>query len=99
VITPGGIEIYFDNIYDPVSGGELDLDSEAGANGRYVENIFFPLDGSAPQGTYTFFVSNFLQYNAADSYKLQVFVGNTTSATETGSVGEDQEGMRYTFVF
>jgi hypothetical protein len=102
VITPGGIEIYFNNIYDPVSGGELDQDSaqaEEVVNGQFVENIFFPLDGSAPRGTYTYFVSNFLQYNSSDSYKVQVYVGDTLSANQTGSLTEDQEGMRYTFVF
>jgi hypothetical protein len=64
VITPGRFEIYFDNETDAVSGGVLDHDEQPDIFllvGRWTENIFFPMDDSAPPGRYTFFVRNFHQ--------------------------------------
>ncbi|PIE66085.1 MAG: hypothetical protein CSA24_00965 [Deltaproteobacteria bacterium] len=53
VIDPFGCEIYYGN-KTCSSGGELDLDSNAGCgiDGVNNENVFWP-DGGAPGGTYT----------------------------------------------
>ncbi len=53
VVDPGGSEIYWAERQSP-SGGQLDLDSNAGCAGDNVrnENITWPV-GTAPQGTYT----------------------------------------------
>jgi hypothetical protein len=99
VITPGGFEIYFQRVFDSVSGGRLDQDDIPQTNGLYVENIFFPLDGSAPRGTYTYFVDNYNQIGEADSWTLQVYLGDTLQISNNGVVGESGVGTRFTFAF
>lgn len=53
VVEPSGEDVYFGNTTSE-TGGELDLDSNAGCSidGVNNENIFWA-DGSAPSGTYT----------------------------------------------
>lgn len=53
VTTPGLVDVFFDNPFDPVSGGELEEDVVPDAVGFHAENIYFP---TGPQGTYAFFV-------------------------------------------
>jgi hypothetical protein len=79
VITPGGVELWFSNNYDGLSNGYLDHDDiptslEGGKRGRWAENIKFPLDGSAPAGTYTFWVHVYRQTNELDPWGVSVYV-------------------------
>ena len=56
-----------------------------------MENVFFPLDGSAPPGTYTYFVDNFNQVGLSpDLWTLEVFVGDMLISRNTGVT--DREG-------
>jgi uncharacterized protein YfaP (DUF2135 family) len=100
VITPGGAEIYYVNDADATSGGVLDHDDIPPQNGLWVENIIFPLDGSAPRGTYTYFVVNYNQVGAAaDAFTLEVFLGDTLQASQTGLLRDDETGTKFTFAF
>lgn len=62
VITPEGVEIYFDEDNDPQSGGYLDVDTNAGCEAvsprNNVENIFFD---NPPAGQYKVKVHAFAQ--------------------------------------
>jgi uncharacterized protein YfaP (DUF2135 family) len=100
VITPGGVEIYFENIEDATSGGVVDVDGIPVEFGLWVENIIFPLDGSAPKGTYTYFVVNYNQQGAAaDAFALEVFLGDTLQVTQTGLLSDEKVGTQFTFNF
>jgi hypothetical protein len=56
VTTPAGVDIFYNNTFDPASGGQLEQDVVPDGIGFYAENVYFPLDGSAPPGIYTYFV-------------------------------------------
>jgi hypothetical protein len=56
VTTPGSVDIYFDNPSDPVSGGVLEGDVVPSGRNFYSENVYFPLDRSAPLGNYKYLV-------------------------------------------
>jgi uncharacterized protein YfaP (DUF2135 family) len=93
VLTPGGNHIWNGNTFDSVSNGRLDHDDVPQRAGLYVENVYFPLDGTALAGTYTYFVRNFRQRGVApDAWKIEVHMGDKlivqnfgTTATQTNS--------------
>lgn len=85
VITPGGVEISYANPFDPLSGGELDRDKIPPELGEWVENIYFPVDGSALIGTYTFFVDPFSYMDTADDWELSVWQGDERKFIQLGN--------------
>ena len=101
VITPAGNEIFFDN--PSADSGTLDQDDIPIIDGfpdrtDWVENIFFPIDGSAPSGTYTYFVHNFSeQGDSADPWELRVLVGNEIVVTQTGLLGNNEFSVEFTY--
>lgn len=98
VITPGGNEIFYQN--PSADAGMLDNDDIPPSFGSWVENIFFPVDGSAPNGTYTYFVVNFNQTGSADTWTLQVLTVDEIIASQSGvTVGDGAVSTRYTFEF
>ena len=104
VITPQGFEIYYQSPNDSVSGGELDQDNipsqvAPGMQGRWVENVYFPQDGTAPPGTYTYFVNQFTRIGDADDWTLMVYEGDTRVVIATGGgLSTDQNSTLYTYV-
>jgi uncharacterized protein YfaP (DUF2135 family) len=70
VLTPNGYEIYYSR---PTSGdgGRLDVDRIPQAWGQWMENVFWPPDGSAPRGTYRYWVFNFR--GEASSFTLRTY--------------------------
>jgi uncharacterized protein YfaP (DUF2135 family) len=78
VIDPAGEEIYY-QYRSSQSGGNLDVDSNAGCSTNVteqsVENIFWPL-GDAPTGTYQISVVYYQQCieQASTSFTVQVLV-------------------------
>jgi hypothetical protein len=94
VITPGGYEIYFQNLYG--DGGRLDVDRIPSAWGRWIENVFWPPDGSAPRGRYTYWVHNYR--GQALPWTLRVFQINTVVEEKSGVVGVLAESTRYEYV-
>ena len=91
VRTPDGTEISFIYDKDFLTGGELDHDDcRSSCNfGRHSENINFPLDGSAPDGTYKYWVENYAQRNAPDQWSVAVYENNVYI---TGHVGILNDG-------
>ena len=100
VVDPNGDEVFFANRQVP-SGGELDLDSNAGCSIDSVrnENITWP-EGSAPQGTYTVRVDYWSACSvAATNYtvlvnnggNVEIFTGRFTGAGDSGGRGSGTE--------
>ena len=96
VIDPSGQEVYWAN-RDVPSGGNLDLDSNAGCSLDNVrnENIVWPV-GQAPQGTYTVRVDYWSSCSVeATDYTVlvnnggdvQVFSGRFTGSGDRGGAG------------
>ena len=87
VITPGGAHIDYLYRHDPASGGTLDHDDIPQQVGTWVENIFFPMDGSAPSGTYQYYVHLFNMLGGTpDSWVLSAWVGDS-KVNEVSGVG------------
>jgi uncharacterized protein YfaP (DUF2135 family) len=86
VITPNRTVIYFGNRIDDASGGQLDVDHIPYSSGLWVENIFFPSDGSAPKGVYGFYVydRSIVAGSEPESWSLEVSVNRRTVAFYTG---------------
>lgn len=87
VITPGGVEIGYENGIDEASGGRLDFDSYGQSTGRWVENIYFPTVGFAPVGNYTFFAETGGNTNGEmidDIWTLAVYEGDVLVDSHTG---------------
>jgi len=93
VVDPFGCEIYYGNRSCP-SGGELDLDSNAGCGGADVraENVFWPA-GQAPVGNYTVRVNHWSNCSAGTTNwsvtvnacgRTEVFEGGFLGGTATG---------------
>lgn len=90
VRTPLGDVIYYANAFSSNSLGELDVDCLCNScpNGPN-ENIFFPLDGSSPKGTYEYWVEYFKHCNEADApsnYKVYVLRVNAIIKTHEGTL-------------
>mmetsp|Transcript_14896 Transcript_14896/g.48599 ORF Transcript_14896/g.48599 Transcript_14896/m.48599 type:complete len:498 (-) Transcript_14896:144-1637(-) len=93
VRTPSGALIWYGNTQ--ADGGTLDMDDIPPAVGSWVENIFWPLDGSAPAGAYEYWVNNYDQVNGPDSWILTAYKGDTVVATHSGSLLDDQSSPLY----
>jgi hypothetical protein len=67
-IDPAGEEIFFGHRRSARTGGELDIDQNAGLpyNMSPVENIYWPI-GGAPPGLYRIFVVYYAQHSAIDT--------------------------------
>ena len=96
VIAPGGEEIYYARRQAP-SGGELDLDSNAGCSidGVRNENITWPV-GRAPRGQYTVRVDYWSSCNVTQTNytvrvnnggSVQIVSGSFTGAGDRGGAG------------
>lgn len=66
---PNGLEIFFQRKNDPRTGGELDVDMNAGSGTTRaaVENITFPQRERMAEGEYTLFVNQWCQREAIDT--------------------------------
>jgi hypothetical protein len=94
VITPLGNEINYSN--RNADGGELDYDDIPVQVGEWVENIFFPSDGSAPNGTYTYYVVEYTQEGStSDSWELQVLNLDEVLESQTGQGSSEQFTFEY----
>jgi len=96
VVAPGGEEVYYGRRQAP-SGGQLDLDSNAGCSidGVRNENITWPI-GRAPRGTYTVRVDYWSACNVAQTNynvlvnnggNVQVVTGSFTGNGDRGGAG------------
>lgn len=100
VVDPSGEEIYFAN-RTSASGGQLDLDSNAGCSIDDVrnENITWPV-GTAPRGTYTVRVDYWSSCGVArtnytvlvnNGGAVQIFSGSFTGSGDNGGLGSGVE--------
>jgi hypothetical protein len=99
VVAPGNDEIYYARRQSP-SGGELDLDSNAGCDidGVRNENITWP-DGRAPRGSYTVRVDYWSSCDVArtdytvrvnNGGSVQLVSGFFTGSGDFGGAGDGQ---------
>lgn len=104
VVDPSGEEIYFAN-RSSASGGELDLDSNAGCSLDNVrnENITWPV-GAAPRGTYIVRVDYWSNCGVArtnytvlvnNGGEVEIFSGFFTGPGDNGGLGSGVEITRF----
>ena len=89
VEDPSGEVIYYENPWS-YSGGELDVDCLCGdcIQGPN-ENIFWPTDGSAPRGTYKYWVHYYGSCNGdsqSSNFTLRVIENGQVMETKTGTL-------------
>jgi uncharacterized protein YfaP (DUF2135 family) len=97
-LTPGGDHIFYGRKFDSVSEGRLDHDDIPRKEGRYVESVYFPVDRTAPLGTYTYYVTNWNQRGAApDDWKFEVYMGDKLVAKKFGTTAKKTDSDQYTF--
>ena len=88
VVDPQGHEIFYNNPTSP-SGGELDVDSNAGCNqvtSTPVENIYWPA-GGAPNGSYAVSVVYYANCGSASAVSYEVTISvDGYSTSYSGSV-------------
>lgn len=94
VITPRGRRIYFGDRIDHQSGGQLDIDMNAGS-GRSrsaVENIFWSNMSKMPEGVYKVYVHNFSRRETIDvGFELEMeFPGTVLKVSHPDAVGSGQ---------
>lgn len=102
VTTPDGSIIYYDNL--EADGGKLDLDCLCGEclNGPN-ENIYW-IDGTAPKGTYTFWVEHYANCDGGDisstsNFTLRLIKNNVILAKYTGTLSKtNNKSTVYTHV-
>jgi hypothetical protein len=108
LVEPGGMgeEIYYGNAV-AASGGELDLDSNAGCNIDQVrnENITYP--GAPPSGTYTVRVdywdscsvsqTNYVVTVRVKGQATKVFTGSFTGTGDNGGAGSGTTITTFTY--
>ena len=73
VVTPSGFTLSFDNDLDEETGGRVGEPTTQNSDGYHVENVFFPLNGSAPVGTYEFFVRPISTVGVEDTWTLHAY--------------------------
>jgi hypothetical protein len=96
VIDPYGEEIWYDH-RSANSGGELDVDANAGCNSmleRPVENVFWPY-GGAPGGNYQVYVVYYMDcgFSSPVNYEVTIKQNNQVFDINSGTVsaaGESQ---------
>ncbi len=99
VMDPQGEIVYYGNRIS-ASGGTLDVDCLCGGcpNGGN-ENIYWPTDGSAPTGTYTFWVDYYsgCSQSPTSSFTLRVINNERIIDTYTGQL-RSGISTRWTYV-
>lgn len=100
---PNGFEIYYGNKRDSTTGGNLDVDMNAGSgNSRTpVENITFPTRERMKEGEYTLFVNQFQQRESKDvGFDLEMeFDGVVHSFSYPGVVQQKQNVIVCRFTY
>jgi uncharacterized protein YfaP (DUF2135 family) len=102
VITPNGDELSWANDFDADSGGRFQHDDVPDVNTTWQETVYFPLDRSAPEGIYEFYVyNNHEDPDPARPYSITIFDGERRIATKRGTVENQYNSTiyKYDFVF
>ncbi|NND88557.1 MAG: hypothetical protein HKM28_04850 [Flavobacteriaceae bacterium] len=96
VRTPGGSVIYYGN--PTAEGGTLDVDCLCSSCSQGPnENIYWQ-DGTAPTGTYEYWVNYFGDCGAggSSSFTLRVIKNNSVVTTKTGTLSTDGNSTVWT---
>ncbi|WP_159787359.1 YfaP family protein [Sodalinema gerasimenkoae] len=102
VTDPNGDTAFFANPSIP-SGGQLDVDSNAGCMSSFdnpVENVFWD-SGNAPEGEYVATVSLFTRCNSDRNpipFELSITLNGDTQR-QTGTVSDQSPSQSFEFVF
>lgn len=100
MITPYTDELSFTNKYDPDSGGRFQHDDMPDRNTTWQETVYFPLDRSAPEGVYEFYVvNNHEDPDPARPYAVTIFDGERRITTKLGTVENGAASAHYKFDF
>lgn len=91
VVTPGGFVLSDVQKYDETTHGRVGEPVVQSTEGHHVENIYFPLDASAPSGIYEFYVRPMTTVGMADEWTLVV-------SDENGEVLRHQ-GTRFSSIY
>jgi hypothetical protein len=100
VTDPLGNTIFWNNATSP-TGGELDVDCTncIGCPQGPTENIFWPVDDSAPKGEYTYWVQYYFSTSSpcntigSSEFTIKVLSGNKLKATRTGTLSSGSSTM------
>ena len=101
VSTPVGGILYYGSTFDPESRGNFEGDALEGQLGFHAESVFFPRDGSAPDGEYEYWVEVYEQNGVAlDQWTLTLSGAGTgedrtivgTGDSETYIYAREQSG-------
>jgi uncharacterized protein YfaP (DUF2135 family) len=85
VVTPDGVEISADAVFDVISGGRFERDLDQSGSGDHVENIYFPIL-STRAGTYVYGVrSRSTRGNSPDAWTVEVHESGELVDSKTGS--------------
>ncbi|MDE6120648.1 MAG: hypothetical protein K2F63_02545 [Muribaculaceae bacterium] len=90
VVQPNGTELYYSNMRDPSTGGELDVDNRSGGRGS-AENIYWL---NPPEGRYNVAVVMYSINEAAPYGGLAKVVVKANGNTSTYTVNLSREGQR-----
>jgi hypothetical protein len=102
VITPNGDDLNYElEGEDENSGGQFQHDDDPewlpGAN-TFQETVFFPLDGSAPGGPYTYYVYNgHTVDDPPKPFTIYVYEDDKKMITRRGRVANGANSTLYTF--
>lgn len=94
VTTPGGEELSFVNVFDPLSGGRLGEETDQFGSGFHVENVFFP--HGLTLGTFTFVVRPISTFQEVDEWTVDVVDNGQVVASESGYGPSSQFSYRKT---
>jgi hypothetical protein len=103
VTTPDDDELSWENLEDENSGGIFQHDDVPDFLGSktFQETVYFPLDGSAPEGVYQFYVyNNHEDPDPARPYTLSVYEGDKKVFTKRGRLnnGDTSDPLEYEYV-
>ena len=89
VVTPFGSTLSVTTTSDELSGGNFEESEDVQQIfGPRVKSVYFPLSGG-PIGTYTYFVSTFVQTGSLDTWTVKVYEGDVQKVSTTGSGNAD----------
>ena len=105
VLPPEGDELNWSNVEDDVSGGIFQHDDNPGepdwlASKTFQETVSFPLDGSALEGKYEFYIENNHEVDdPARPYTIYIYRGDNKVLTKHGKLANGAKSETYTYEY
>lgn len=73
VVTPGGAILSYQHVVDQKTGGIVGEPVDQEGTGFHVENIYFPIDSTAPEGVYEYYVKPMTTVGSGDEWTVSVW--------------------------